>query len=646
MRIAFLAIAALVVAGLAAGDLKAHGGTYTGPAGGATPGYSGPVGGGTGQPGPGNPNPGGGGGTTPSPGGGATPAPQPGGSPVRPGGPPNLGGGGRPAGGVTPAPGQKKAEAPRFLSWDWWWDLNEERFLNLKSVVRSQAASTIHRDEILRGLTGGDDVAAVTAQMIRNEIIPSLIHSLKDDYYDARAAGVIALGKVAGPDDDGAMEAIKGLLGDSDQRVSESACLGLGLLGNKAALPILLDIAKNTREGRKLTGRDTQDVYTRVRSFAAVGIGLIGSRQDLPPEVVKELLQLAVTKESQRDIQVGPAIALQLLKRQDVVPSILQVFNDSEQDDYVRAHLGVALGKMGAKSAIQPLRNMLNDRSVFVSYSSAISLGLLVDPEDRDSIRDLLRVAKTGRDVGTKNFALMALAEIGGSDARAYIIEQLTTAKSQEAKAFAAIAAGVTAYIHKEDVNLIGRTLLDGFRTEKNPQTKSAMAIALGLIDYEPAKDLMRQSLKDSSNPTVQGYLCTALGLMNDQDSIPEIQNLVRQRGDPDLRKNAAIALGLLRDRDAVDVLKAVIEESAASKAILGAATVAMGYIGDRAAVDILRDFVENPRGTHQNVTRAFAVVALGFLGDKDDIPLLSRIHENSNYLAQTGALAELLSIL
>ena len=49
---------------------------------------------------------------------------------------------------------------------------------------------------------------------------------------------------------------------------------------------------------------------------------------------------------------------------------------------------------------------------------------------------------------------------------------------------------------------------------------------------------------------------------------------------------------------------------------------------------------------TYQDVSRSFATVSLGFLGDKDDVPMLSRIQENSNYLAQTGALAELLTIL
>ena len=645
MRKTFFFIAALVTLGLAASDLQAHGGSYTGPSGGATPGFSGAVGGGTGQPGPGNPNPGGGG-ATPGNSGGTSPGQPGGGSPVRPGGgapPGGRGGTGR----TTPGGAAKpKGASQPFLNWDFWWDLNEERFLNLKSVVRSQAAASDNSDTILGGVMGGDDVAEVTARQIRNEILPTLKQALKDSYYDTRAAAVIALGKVADSSDVDAMEAIKALLKDSDNRVRESSCLGLGILGSKEAIPHLLDVAKNTKAGRKLVGRDTGDVLTRTRAFATVALGLIGSREDLSDDVMKELLTLTTTKGANKDLQVGAAVALQLMNRQDVVPQLIEIFSDAEQDKYARSHVGIALGKMDAKAAIPTFRNFLGDKSNYVAYASAIGLGMLADSSDKDTIKALQRTATNGRDVGTRNFSLMALAEIGGGAARSTLLDNARKGKTVHQKTFGALGAGVTGYLHKEEVNLMGQTLLDLFKKEKAPAVRSAQAVALGLLSYEPAREVIRKAIGNTSDPMLQGHLCTALGLLDDQDAIPTIQKLVSQRGDPDLRKNAAIALGLLRDRGAVDVLKKVISESQKSKAILGAATVAMGYIGDRSAVPVLVDFVENPKQVHQDVTRAFATVALGFLGDKDALPILSKIHENSSYLAQTGALAELLSIL
>src|SRR3970282_12866 len=98
-----------------------------------------------------------------------------------------------------------------------------------------------------------------------------------------RAGAVIALGKVGDKTDAEVLQNIKGLLADSDKIVQESACLALGLLGNKSAVPDLLEIAKNTPAGKKLAGQDG-DVYTRMRCFASVAIGLIGHREAFTPE--------------------------------------------------------------------------------------------------------------------------------------------------------------------------------------------------------------------------------------------------------------------------------------------------------------------------------------------------------------------------
>ncbi|MFH0944425.1 MAG: transmembrane domain-containing protein, partial [Planctomycetota bacterium] len=120
-------IAAGVVGGLlflASGDLFGHGGTYRGPGDTVPPGEgSGP---GTGGPGTGGP-------TTPGPGGPNTPGP--GGGPVTPGG-----GVGGPGGNAGPARGpttdggrgaKKNAGGEGFEQWQFWWENNKDRYLDL-----------------------------------------------------------------------------------------------------------------------------------------------------------------------------------------------------------------------------------------------------------------------------------------------------------------------------------------------------------------------------------------------------------------------------------------------------------------------------------------------------------------------------------
>jgi HEAT repeat protein len=385
-----------------------------------------------------------------------------------------------------------------------------------------------------------------------------------------------------------------------------------------------------------------------MRVFASVGVGLIGWRESFKPDegVVKDLLELLSTKTAAAEIQVGPALALQLIKSQEAVPQMIEIFKDPEADKYVRAHIGVALGKCGAKQAIGELLKGLEDKENYVSYASAIALGLLVSKDDRDAVNKVIKYADSAADRGTKNFCLIALGEIGDPKGQALLLQKVKNGQIADAT-FAALALGVMGNKFPTEAAQAGPMLLDVYKESKDMK-KAAVAIGLALCNYTNAAEVLRKDLADAGggNQELKGHLCTALGLLGDKDSIPAIQDLVKQKGDQDLRRRAAIALGLLKDPNAVKLLEGVIQESAASKAILGEATKALGFVGDRKAVPVLRDMVENKKNDYLDVTRAFATVALGYLGDKDDIPLLSRIHENSNYLAQTEALAELLTIL
>ena len=561
--------------------------------------------------------------------------------------PPTSGGGAVGAGRTTPGRAKSK-EGNRYEDWDWWWDLNEERFLLLKNKVRSKASASTNVDIFLGADASGGDKARVSLRTIRNEIVPTLILALKDPFYDARSGAVIALGKVADSSEPDKLDAIKGLMGDDVRQVRESAWRALGILGAKEAVPFLFSIVKNDPAARRTLGRGTSDILNRTRAFAAVAIGLIGSREgfDDEDEVIDELLRLArSTDNASRDLAVGPSLALQLIKSQRSIPGMIEIFKDETVDDYVRAHVGVGLGKLGAKSAVKDLVRGLTDKNTYVAQSSAIALGLLVSPEDRDTVKALRNHAKSASNRSVRNFAMIALGEIGAPEGIAMLVDRLKKGQPQD-KAFGALGLGVYGFKNPEARIEFGADVLREYQETKAADLRGAIAISLGLLDFEPAKEVLLGDLKRVSDQNLQGHLCTALGLMGYRDAIPEIQKMVVQRGDTDLRKRAAIALGLLQDPEAVGLLEKVIQDSGASKGVLGAATVALGYVGDRSAVPILVKMLENKSGEYQDMSRAFATVALGFLGDKDDIPMLSKVQENSNYMAQTEAVAELLSIL
>ena len=642
-----LVLALVLVSDVASG----HGGNFQGPAGGGTPGFTGPPGSGTPGPGPGGVTGSGtGGGLTGGGGGGATGG-SGGGGPTGPGLRPGPSGGRSAGAGGRATPGRtKKGGGTRYNDWDWWWELNDDPFLNLKRKVRSSESASENTDTFL-GAKMGDDVAAVTLRQIRKDILPTLKLALKDPYFDARSGAVIALGKIATPEQADVIDDLKDMLSDSQTTVREAACLGLAMVGSKEVVPLLFKILENKPEARKLLGRASSDVLNRTRAFAAVAIGLVGFRTgfDADDNVIPRLVKLAQTKDGASvDVHVAPALALGLIKSQDGVSGLIDIVNNSKLHEYVRAHAAVALGKVGAKSAIRHLVKGLTDKSNHVKRSCAIALGLLTDPDNKAVIKAIKAHAKSASDRATRNFCLIALGYIDSPDARAFLIKKLSSGQVHD-RTFSAMGLGVASFrSHNTDPRAL-KAVFNTYKKTKSKSEKGCYAISLGLMGAEGVKDTLRADLTNQKGALdLKSHICTALGLLNDKKAIPMIRDLVRQRGDVDLRKRAAIALGLLRDAGAVEVLKKVIEESGASKAVLGAATVAMGFIGDRSAVPILKKFLKSNQGVYKakDTTRAFATVALGFLGDKEDIPLLSNLQRGSNYLAQTGSLSELLSIL
>ncbi|HYC76067.1 MAG TPA: HEAT repeat domain-containing protein, partial [Planctomycetota bacterium] len=485
----------------------------------------------------------------------------------------------------------------------------------------------------------------LTVEQIRNRVTPLLLLGLHDLHADARAGAVIALGKVGRPERDDYFNLMVRLLEDDDRIVRESACLAMGALGYKDAAPLLLKIYRNDPSVR-VKG---VDVPNRQRSFAAMAIGLLGSRNasNVDRGIVDELIAGARTPQASEDLQVSAAIALGVMRAPSAVPALVEIVKDEEQKDKVRCHATVALGKLGDRSAVPFLVKCLTDRKTDVQRSAAIALGLLVDKEDRKSVDALIETAKSAADRAVRNFAVMALGRIGSTAGRDFIASLISRGHGLD-QTFGALAAGVHAVEHKGDSKAeLGKLVFHEFVNTRADGERGAYAIALGLLDYQEALPKFVEELKAGGSPDLKAYVCIACGLLGARS--PEVLKLIqdeaKQIKDLDVQRRASIALGLCQDPQAVKVLEGVIKSASSNLSALGAASMALGFIGDVQAVPILGTILENKDGSSKDNARAFAAVGLGLMGDKDDYSILTVIQQNSNYLAQTEALAEVLTI-
>lgn len=669
---------------LALGDLTfGHGGQYRGPGDTVPPGSSPPGGGGPpGSGGPSGPGPGTGG-----RGGPDSPGILPPGVPRSPG--------------PVTAPRTGGPMGPDLSSWTFWWEFNKEPYLNLKAKVR-EGTTTTGLDDFFVGHNQKSQrlhsALAPSEAQKRDVIVPALIRALETETNNDIVTGALmALGKIGDlPSYDGASRVLplaKRFLADKNQEISETAAIVLGVLGASESIDVLRELLDDSKAGRELVGRG--EVPVRTRSFAAYGLGLVGSKAVEEFErkrVVAALVEsLGSDRAKTRDVKVACILSLGLTplatleakdgeavydSRESLVEFLFEVLDDDSVHELTRAHVATAIARLvhdepyfasheaRLEERISAGLDKHSDDSRWMQQSFALALGQLADAdasdEDRE-LRELMReLPKTTSDAQTRVFGLIALAQSAsqpgelGLDATvaretlSHLAKVLSRGKSAQ-RPWAAVSLGVFGAGLRESMGDSGElakvlastseVVRQALATEKRPEILGSLAIAAGILGDIQAADVLEARLKNTASPETRGYLCVALGLIDSQRSKPMMQDLVeRSKYRPDLLRQAAIGLGLLGDKSLVDFLVDQLAEanSLASQASLAAA---LGFIGDRDAVEPLIAMLENQDLT--DLARGFAAVALGEVADRATLPWNTPLAVDLNYRAATTTLNE-----
>jgi len=432
-----------------------HGGTYRGPGDTVPPGGGGGGGGGAGPSTPGPAGP-----ATPGPSGPNTPGPA---GPATPGG----GGGGR-RGPMTPG----GTTGPDLTQWTFWWEFNKDPFLALKNKIHKGGPQT-GGDEFFLGHGQKDQAVDLTRpglEDIKNKIVPALIEALETQSNNDIITGcLMSLAKIGNLDkDEDFGEKIVPFLSDSNQEISETAALALGILGSEKYIDLLTDIITNPTVGRKIVGR-TNKVPYRTRAFAVYALGLIANKStdaNVINSISTTLRETLVSdKSGGKDVKIASIVSMSLLKlnketRREQVNFLLEYLGNEKNNHLVRAHIPEALSFsiVGAKnntykdykntlaSEFMQRVNLYSKESREVQQSCVIGLGLLGDADDSEidtKIREALyAIPKSVVDQQTRAFALIALSNVGSRkgtgensfsatyDIQSYLIKNMVRGKS------------------------------------------------------------------------------------------------------------------------------------------------------------------------------------------------------------------------
>lgn len=594
-------------------------------------------------------------------------------------------------------PGVEDSNIPH---WQVWWELNQNLFLDLRSHIHEEG-SDYQDDGFFLGhgarRSTPRSVLAPTPSEIGELVLPRLEQTLAEERSsDILRASVIALARAGrsqdSPEQVRILELIRPYIADANAEVSEAATLALGVLGHFASASPLTDLLLDTEGGRRAVRRG--EVPYRTRAFAAYALGILGNRaenEDVRRYAVHHLARgIAADQGRWRDLEVACAVAIgmiplddrqeELLEPESPLPPsasragqiqfLLRLFDDDSADKLVRAHSADAAGRLFAtlspprRESIKPQvaaplleavgRGGATTREIL--QSAVLALGSIgdddEDPTDREIRRALLRIEDLHRDRDARNFALLSLGRTasregvgknpgGGLPAvQRYLVTQLVRGAGV-ARPWAALAMGVLAKgLAARELpppGELGSAVRSALRGSDSPQEAGAYCIAAGLLGDPAAQPLILKHLQKTRNATVRSHAAVGLALLPARETVGDIDAALKEAAHrPELVESLAVAKALLGERQAVHEIATQLTSAQAMESRM-ATLIALGRIGDVRAIEPLAEAVGRP--TLPSEVRAVAITALGMVAEPEPLPWPTLFAMGTNFCAPTDTL-------
>ena len=529
--------------------------------------------------------------------------------------------------------GRKSKTRTPTLEWEYWWRHNREAFLGAEIRLRRAAART--REAALDfGEAAAFDQAADVALGRRDHrrrlahVFPMLRRAVRSSSSVVRQRALVALGRTG--TSAAAME-LRRMLLEGSRAERETAILGLGLLGRREVMPVLVGILRGDEVGSTAVGG--RRIGTRLRSHACVALGLLARRCELDDAAIAELVR--IISNDRIEVAQSAAVALGHRRCDRAVPDLLAVLADKEKSSSVRAAVLSTLGRIGSRAAFASVVRYLRDRDGALRRSAAVAAGGVVRPQD-DDVADLVRTARSDRDRGVRNFATISLGRIGGDRAISALLRLLESGRGDD-RAFAAIALGRWGFDRQgHETAKVATALRKAFETARSCRVRSAIVVAAGLIGDREAVPSLIGHLEARGHLHLRRDAALALGMIGDRRATKALRRAVTDEIDVGLRGTAAIALGLVGDAEAPRILREVMNRDA-NVALRGVTITGLGRVG---GIDVVWALGRLLADDKQPVgVRSFATGALGWLVDEDAVPAFGTLTADSNYFAWPAAL-------
>ncbi|MBI1382872.1 MAG: hypothetical protein GC161_17500 [Planctomycetaceae bacterium] len=406
---------------------------------------------------------------------------------------PATGGGptaGPAARGGTPARSGTRDSGSDYLpEWWSWWEYNKLDFL---APVRSAAADGGGTSAESSLVFGSDDRAA---------LIELLSAQLKSPDADLRAAGAMALARVAGAR---AHAELLPLLGDAHNRVRHGALLAFGLIGDGPSCQVLLGVARSGRFGSSHISDEARDV-------AIVALGLARRRGQLPEldMAVAGLVGSADDRAGAYGLMLYPALVKDAKHPlgNGMAGAVRARLEDDGAGMEGRARAAESLLLAGDPAAVKVLSHLLGSARGELRRSAALALS---ESDNPLALPALQTAYELEANASHRSAMLLTMGRFG-APARSFLSQELRRGRAG-AKPFAALGLGLA--LRAEDDSKARQVLRDAARGVKSDDARGAYALALGLARDGDAVPWLAEVLTSSGNAQQRSYAAQALGLV------------------------------------------------------------------------------------------------------------------------------------
>jgi HEAT repeat protein len=181
-------------------------------------------------------------------------------------------------------------------------------------------------------------------------------------------------------------------------------------------------------------------------------------------------------------------------------------------------------------------------------------------------------------------------------------------------------------------------------QSEKDPSLRGAFALATALVhqgaDEASAAEAgvqVHRALERTMEGAPRAQMAIALGLLRFEPAREDLIKLMENsRFNPDVLQSASVALMMYDEPSVIPRLLEMLKK-ARSSSVRASASAALGRVGDSRAIEPLLELARNR--LQPSAVRAFALVSLGQICESSPLPWRTPVSHATPYFAVTGAL-------